>query len=307
VTLIVCVSSGLAEEQDGGTRYCIGHPGSTISWAVYLANYLFAQGPSPEPVAFAGNADCQGGVDLIDVVYLVNFAFRGGPPPCDFCGHYVAPSDTRDAETIAMWYAHEATAPETLYHRIQGDLYRLRTLPGAEHTVVASLPFFPRWIESRISMIVDSMTYAAMQDGLYHAWDSLNLTYEADRIELERPFPSSPFFVTISFRGIKNSVVLAGLYSLLPGVLTAGWDMRIFVGANPPTNLMYPLIRGDTITYLFEMAWDFRGAWGRFHYWYAAALPDTAWIVGEWDPKQDPDTPYWWSEALENGHRYWED
>ncbi|MGB2769551.1 MAG: dockerin type I repeat-containing protein, partial [Candidatus Zixiibacteriota bacterium] len=47
---------------------------------VYLINYLYKGGPPPDPLA-AGDVNCDGIVDLGDVVYLVNYLFRGGPPP----------------------------------------------------------------------------------------------------------------------------------------------------------------------------------------------------------------------------------
>jgi len=48
---------------------------------VYLINYLFKGGPPPVPCLEAGDANCDGFVDLGDVVSLVNYLFKGGPPP----------------------------------------------------------------------------------------------------------------------------------------------------------------------------------------------------------------------------------
>lgn len=47
---------------------------------VYILNYLFKGGPAPDPLA-AGDANCDGLVDLGDVVYLLNYLFKAGPPP----------------------------------------------------------------------------------------------------------------------------------------------------------------------------------------------------------------------------------
>ncbi|MGB2803941.1 MAG: FG-GAP-like repeat-containing protein [Candidatus Zixiibacteriota bacterium] len=49
---------------------------------VFLVNYLYRGGPAPDPVA-AGDVNCDGVVDVGDVVYLVNYLYRGGSPPCD--------------------------------------------------------------------------------------------------------------------------------------------------------------------------------------------------------------------------------
>jgi hypothetical protein len=53
-----------------------------IADVVYLINYLFIDGPAPEPLE-AGNANCDEVVDIADVVYLINYLFIGGPPPCE--------------------------------------------------------------------------------------------------------------------------------------------------------------------------------------------------------------------------------
>jgi hypothetical protein len=51
---------------------------------VYLVNFLYKGGDPPEPME-AGDANCDGIVNVGDVVYLVNYLFKGGPPPsCPF-------------------------------------------------------------------------------------------------------------------------------------------------------------------------------------------------------------------------------
>jgi hypothetical protein len=52
----------------------------TVSDVVYLVNYLFKGGPIPKPYE-AGEANCDGKITVSDVVYLVNYLFKGGPPP----------------------------------------------------------------------------------------------------------------------------------------------------------------------------------------------------------------------------------
>jgi hypothetical protein len=47
-----------------------------------MINYLFRNGPAPDPLE-AGDANCDGVVDPADVVYLINYLFRNGPPPCE--------------------------------------------------------------------------------------------------------------------------------------------------------------------------------------------------------------------------------
>ncbi|MGB7061049.1 MAG: dockerin type I repeat-containing protein [Candidatus Zixiibacteriota bacterium] len=47
---------------------------------IYLINYLYKGGTSPDPL-WAGAVNCDGQVNLGDVVYLINYLFKAGPPP----------------------------------------------------------------------------------------------------------------------------------------------------------------------------------------------------------------------------------
>ena len=47
---------------------------------VYLLNYLYRNGPAPDPL-WTGDANSDGSVGPGDVVYLINYLYRGGPPP----------------------------------------------------------------------------------------------------------------------------------------------------------------------------------------------------------------------------------
>jgi hypothetical protein len=48
---------------------------------IYLLNYLYKGGPAPDPLNI-GDVNCDGEVNGGDVVYLLNYLFQGGPPPC---------------------------------------------------------------------------------------------------------------------------------------------------------------------------------------------------------------------------------
>ncbi len=52
-----------------------------ISDAVFVLQYIVAEGPAPFPLA-SGDANCNGIVNISDVVYLVNYIFAGGAAPC---------------------------------------------------------------------------------------------------------------------------------------------------------------------------------------------------------------------------------
>ncbi len=52
-----------------------------VADAVYIINYIFKGGPPPDPPE-AGNANCDGTLNVADAVYLITYIFKGGPEPC---------------------------------------------------------------------------------------------------------------------------------------------------------------------------------------------------------------------------------
>ena len=48
----------------------------------FLVNYLYRGGPPPYP-ATAGDADCNGRINILDVSYLISYLYKGGPEPCE--------------------------------------------------------------------------------------------------------------------------------------------------------------------------------------------------------------------------------
>lgn len=52
----------------------------TVADVVYLISYLFKGGPPPNPL-IKGDANGSGKVTVADVVYLISYLFKGGPPP----------------------------------------------------------------------------------------------------------------------------------------------------------------------------------------------------------------------------------
>ncbi len=52
-----------------------------MSDLVYVVNYLFKGGPPPTPLQ-AGDLNCDSKTSLTDLYYLINYFFKSGPPPC---------------------------------------------------------------------------------------------------------------------------------------------------------------------------------------------------------------------------------
>jgi hypothetical protein len=58
--------------------------GVDIDDLMYMIDYTFTGGPLAEPVELA-NVDCIGDPDIDDIMYLIHFIFTGGPSPCASC------------------------------------------------------------------------------------------------------------------------------------------------------------------------------------------------------------------------------
>ncbi|MDP3023916.1 MAG: M14 family zinc carboxypeptidase [candidate division Zixibacteria bacterium] len=52
----------------------------SVSDVVFIINYLFKGGPAPSPLYIA-DANCDTKVSVSDAVHLINYLFKGGPPP----------------------------------------------------------------------------------------------------------------------------------------------------------------------------------------------------------------------------------
>lgn len=61
-----------------------GDGGINVADAVYLINYIFKSGPAPDPLC-AGDVDTDDAINIADAVYLINYIFKGGPPPDAGC------------------------------------------------------------------------------------------------------------------------------------------------------------------------------------------------------------------------------
>jgi hypothetical protein len=70
----------------------IGVPGDvnesgaiTAADVIVMVGYVFKGGPPPDPCAANGDVDCNGSVTAADIIYLVNHVFKGAKAPCDIC------------------------------------------------------------------------------------------------------------------------------------------------------------------------------------------------------------------------------
>ncbi len=63
---------------------------------IYLVNYVFKGGPAPEPIE-TGDVNNNGAINSADIIYLVNYIFKGGSSPV--CGITVSTTQTSYSQT----------------------------------------------------------------------------------------------------------------------------------------------------------------------------------------------------------------
>jgi hypothetical protein len=54
-----------------------------VTDVIYLINFLFRGGPKPIEFADQGDVNCDNLVNITDVIYIINYLFKGGPAPID--------------------------------------------------------------------------------------------------------------------------------------------------------------------------------------------------------------------------------
>ncbi len=65
-----------------------GDDNLSVSDAVFIINYIFAGGDTPDPIE-AGDVNCDSDVNVSDAVSIINWIFSGGNDPCDPDGNGV--------------------------------------------------------------------------------------------------------------------------------------------------------------------------------------------------------------------------
>jgi subtilisin family serine protease len=88
---------GLANALRALLAVCRGDPNNSgeinLMDATYIINYLYKNGPEPEPHMLMADANCDSIINIMDPTYIVNYLYEEGPPPpiCFKYGSYWEP------------------------------------------------------------------------------------------------------------------------------------------------------------------------------------------------------------------------
>ncbi|MFH2055672.1 MAG: hypothetical protein ABIJ61_06925, partial [bacterium] len=161
------------------------------------------------------------------------------------------PRLSREAEEMALWLSGELVAPEWLYLHCDSAVNRLRNqydrgAPSGLNTTFFRMSPQP----SDIWVFYDSASSAAINQGSYIVWDSLNALYRATVVRVYETDDSIKSVVNLKSVGRLNSDSLASYYTDLPGVDFAENGGNYSNGPN-----LYPFIHEGQMRFLLHEAW----------------------------------------------------
>jgi hypothetical protein len=61
---------------------CDFDKGADIFDILYLIDFIYGGGPSPEPLWQVGDLNCSGGIEILDVSVIIDYVLKGGETPC---------------------------------------------------------------------------------------------------------------------------------------------------------------------------------------------------------------------------------
>jgi hypothetical protein len=211
------------------------------------------------------------------------------------------PWEDEEAEVLALLMSGEICAPRDLYERVRQDLADIRGLWGDSILQLVQITFDPPYTPGYLSIGADEATHAAMRNGTYTAWDSLNDLYWINNIAVR-----DPLSVGLYSSARVNPRLLARVYEDLPGLR---WALPGGGGTDRPN--IYGYVHESGPSYLFRNAWgDCPSGCISSHFWYFQSENGKIRFQGDWFPHGDMPEPEWWAEAeksmiLFSGDDFW--
>jgi hypothetical protein len=127
------------------------------------------------------------------------------------------PRADRSLEQLALRLDEErVVASEETYERVLADVKAIRALAPA----LAGITHAPRDDGRSLLLTTTDMALQSMQANAYSAWDCLNAHYGLEAREVMRFGAGGS--VMLRLKGLYNLRLLSELYSMLPGIVSAG-------------------------------------------------------------------------------------
>ena len=155
-----------------------------------------------------------------------------------------------NAERMALYYSRERTAPLDLYQTIAYDWRAIEAMEMPDSSEIVMPPFRPPWAAGSLLIWADSATGAAMQQGLYTAWNRLNATIGVTEIRYWDWRLRTDQALSVTFDERLNVARVAEAYEELPGV--SGTEPNHWFGDYPNTFLR---LEPGRRVYFFRDAW----------------------------------------------------
>jgi hypothetical protein len=218
-------------------------------------------------------------------------------------------NEATEFELMALCVSGELYPPQDLTNVLHDDITGIRSLVFDKEYFSEPLPqtdilFSPPWKPGEIGISFDDETQGIVVSGEYTAWDQLNATYHAEKVNIDILFR---VFVKIEFNEkAVHPKRIAEEYNDLAGVEFACASRIIGDFSN-----IYPYIPGyqdarirgeglgdKTRYYLFRKGdGDCPSGCILNDYWLFSVDADSIKYMGYYNPDNFPEKPYWWDIA----------
>lgn len=199
-----------------------------LSDIIYLVNYIFKGGPSPA-IRFSGdvNANCQ--TNLTDLIYLVNYVFKSGPVP-DGCPPWGEPQNLGPPVNSEDGAGSPFISADgkTLYFDRGADIY-YSNWNGSSWSVPAKIPGKVNSInwESRPFITGDNkkLFFESNRPGGFGYLDIWMSVWDSVNNEWGQPTNLGPYINTAGLEGAPSLTADNNkLYFEAGGIFVSNWD-----------------------------------------------------------------------------------
>ena len=250
---LICLFTLSFTNNSSADVFCCNHDGIrgdanfdnelNVTDLVFLVNFLFKGGDEP-PCFEEADVDKDGNIIVTDLTYMVNFLFKGGFVP-SLCDNLDTTEINIEAATAATWLSRELIPTFVLYEQILNDLALIRE-QWQDSIPIVNMEFTGPWIPSELNIEITLGAYDSIMANTYHHWDEFNELYGFEQFTEFYP----PGYLRLDFTDVKHPHIMRLSYETLPGIEGAYPN---FLDNDRPMLLMYQ--DGDQMVYFFRNAW----------------------------------------------------